>query len=31
MDYIDNTLASEFEFNNSNIIGTCDCGESFNV
>ena len=31
MDFLHDTLASEFIFNNPNIKGTCGCGESFNV
>lgn len=31
MDYVENTLSSEFVFNNPNIKGTCGCGESFSV
>ncbi len=31
MDYVDNKLKSEFTFNNPNAVGTCGCGESFNV
>lgn len=31
MDFIRDTLSSEFIFNNPNIKGTCGCGESFNV
>ena len=31
MDYLEETLTSEFVFNNPNIKGTCGCGESFNV
>ena len=31
MDYVENTLAAEFVFNNPNIKGTCGCGESFSV
>lgn len=31
MDFVRDTLSSEFVFNNPNIKGTCGCGESFNV
>jgi iron-sulfur cluster assembly protein len=31
MDFVRDTLSSEFIFNNPNIKGTCGCGESFNV
>jgi len=31
MDFVKDTLSSEFIFNNPNIKGTCGCGESFNV
>ena len=31
MDFVEDTLSSEFVFNNPNIKGTCGCGESFNV
>lgn len=31
MDYVSDTLSSEFVFNNPNIKGTCGCGESFQV
>jgi iron-sulfur cluster assembly protein len=31
MDFVENTLSSEFVFNNPNIKGTCGCGESFNI
>jgi iron-sulfur cluster assembly protein len=31
MDFVQDTLSSEFVFNNPNIKGTCGCGESFNV
>lgn len=31
MDYVDTKLKSEFVFHNPNAIGTCGCGESFNV
>ena len=31
MDFLHDTLSSEFIFNNPNIKGTCGCGESFNV
>jgi iron-sulfur cluster assembly protein len=31
MDFVEDTLTSEFVFNNPNIKGTCGCGESFSV
>ncbi|CAB3984623.1 iron-sulfur cluster assembly 1 homolog, mitochondrial [Paramuricea clavata] len=31
MDFVEDTLSSEFVFNNPNIKGTCGCGESFSV
>lgn len=31
MDYVKDTLSSEFVFHNPNIKGTCGCGESFQV
>lgn len=31
MDYIEDTLCSQFVFHNPNVKGTCGCGESFAV
>ncbi|XP_028413041.1 iron-sulfur cluster assembly 1 homolog, mitochondrial-like [Dendronephthya gigantea] len=31
MDFVEDTLSSEFVFNNPNIKGTCGCGESFSI
>uniref|UniRef100_A0A8D0YNG8 Iron-sulfur cluster assembly 1 homolog, mitochondrial n=1 Tax=Sus scrofa TaxID=9823 RepID=A0A8D0YNG8_PIG len=31
MDYVEDKLSSEFVFNNPNLKGTWDCGESFNI
>lgn len=31
MDFVEDTLSSEFVFNNPNIKGTCGCGESFSL
>ncbi|KAL9651305.1 hypothetical protein ABK040_001257 [Willaertia magna] len=31
MDFLEDEISSKFVFNNPNAIGTCGCGESFNV
>ncbi|KAI7902016.1 uncharacterized protein BX663DRAFT_513235 [Cokeromyces recurvatus] len=31
MDYVEDSLSSQFVFHNPNVKGTCGCGESFTV